>query len=126
MGLQSRDLFDQGQPSAHGPLGIVFVRLRPAEIGEHAIAQILGDVTFEPLGHGGGAALVRAYDAAQVLGVEPRRQLGRTDQVTEQHGQLPSLGLNRPRRHGDHLRGSRGPSMVERGDGIEKLSPVSD
>ena len=35
------------QPRAHRPLGIVLVRLRPAEVGQHAIAQVLGDVAVE-------------------------------------------------------------------------------
>ena len=32
------------EPRAHGPLRIVLVRLRPAEIGQHAVAHELGDV----------------------------------------------------------------------------------
>ena len=50
--------------------------------------------------------VVGAHHLAQVLGIEPRRQLGRADQVAEQHGQLPPLGLERSRRS-DRLRSSR-------------------
>ena len=35
------------EPGAHRPLGIVLVRLRPAEIGQHAVAHELGDVPLE-------------------------------------------------------------------------------
>ena len=32
------------QPGAHGPLGVIFVRLGVAEVDEQAIAEILGDM----------------------------------------------------------------------------------
>ena len=37
---------------------------------------------------------------AQLLGVEPRRQLRRADQIAEQHRQLTALGFARDRRRG--------------------------
>jgi hypothetical protein len=126
LGLQLNYRFDQSQPGAHRPLGIVFMRLRPAEVGEHAVTQILGDVTFEPLDHGCGAVLVGAHDAAQVLGVDSPGEFGRAHEITEQHRQLATFGLERPRDYRDRLRGCRGLSLVERGDGVEELSPVSD
>ena len=76
----------------HRPLGLVLVRLRPAEIGEHAVAHVLGDVAAPALDHLGAAVLIRADHLAHVLGIEPRRKLGRADQVDEQHRQLPPLG----------------------------------
>ena len=42
--LEPRHRLDQLEPGAHRPLGVVLVRLRPAEVGEHAIAHVLGDV----------------------------------------------------------------------------------
>ena len=50
-GLQSRDRLDQRKPRAHRPLGIVLVRLRPAEVPKHAVAQVLSHVALKPLDH---------------------------------------------------------------------------
>ena len=36
-----------GEPGPDRPLGLVLVRPRPAEIGEHAVAHVLGDVAAE-------------------------------------------------------------------------------
>jgi hypothetical protein len=43
---QLADHLGNCQASPHGTLGLVLVRLRPAEIGQHAIAHELGDVTL--------------------------------------------------------------------------------
>ena len=37
--------------------------------------------------------LIGADHSAHVLGIEPRRELGRADQIAEQHRQLPPLGF---------------------------------
>ena len=87
------DCLDDRKPGAHRPLGLVLVRLRPAEIGQHAIAHVLGDMPVPALDHLGCSALVGADHRAHVLGIEPRRQLGRAHQIAEQHRQLPPLGL---------------------------------
>ena len=71
------------------PARLVLVRLRPAEIGEHAVAHVLGDVAAPALDHLGAAALIGADHRAHVLGIEPRRQRGRAHQIAEQHRQLP-------------------------------------
>ena len=41
--IELRHGFDQGKPGADRALGIVLMRLRIAEIGEHAVAHVLGD-----------------------------------------------------------------------------------
>jgi hypothetical protein len=120
------DRLDQLKSSAHRPLGIVFVRLRPAEVGEHAVAQEPGQVSLEPTDHVGAGRLISPRDVAQVLRVEPRGEVGGADQVAEQHGQLATFGLERSRRHGDRLRGCQSPSLVERGDGVEQPAAVTD
>ena len=86
------------KPGPDRPLGLVLVRLRPAEIGEHAIAHVFGDVPAPALDHLGAALLIGADDATHVLGIEPRGQLGRADQIDEHHGQLPPLGFRYPPR----------------------------
>jgi hypothetical protein len=42
--LQPSDRRDQLQPGAHRPLGVVLMGLRVAEVCQHAVAQVLGDV----------------------------------------------------------------------------------
>ena len=42
-GLQRRRSLDDGEPRPHGPLSVMLVRLRIAEIAEHAVAHVFGD-----------------------------------------------------------------------------------
>ena len=39
---------DCAQPRSHRPLGVILMRLRIAEIGEHSVAHIPGDEAIEP------------------------------------------------------------------------------
>ena len=45
--LQLADGRGDCQPRPHRPLGLVLMRPRPAEIGQHAVAHELGDVALE-------------------------------------------------------------------------------
>ena len=63
---------DQFQPRPHCPLGIVLMRLRVAEIREHAVAHVFRDETAEALHSLGDALLIGRNDLAQVLRVHPR------------------------------------------------------
>jgi hypothetical protein len=75
-------------------LGVMLVGQRIAEIGQHPVAHVLRD---EPTGLAdeiGAAAVIRADDLAQILGIEPRRECRRADQIAEHHRQLPALGLD--------------------------------
>ena len=65
----------------------------PAEVGEHAVAHELGDVPSKRATTPAQRVLVGADDLAHLLGVEPRRERGRADQVAEHHRQLAALGL---------------------------------
>ena len=91
-GCSSSARLDDGEAGAHRPFGGVFVGLRIAEVGEHPIAQILGDVAAQADDLRRAALLVGADDLAKILRVEPLGECGRADQVAEQHGQLPALG----------------------------------
>jgi hypothetical protein len=84
---------DQGEPGAHCPLGVVLVRPGPAKTHNDPVAQVLQHMSLEALDHFCGAAMVRAHDLAQVLGIEPRRKFGRAHQVAKQYRQLSPLGL---------------------------------
>ena len=44
-GDELRRCLDDREPGLHGALGVVLVRLRIAEIGEHAVAHVFGDET---------------------------------------------------------------------------------
>jgi hypothetical protein len=62
---------------------------------------------------------------AQILGIEPRRQLGRTDQIAEHHQKLSPFSVS-ARRGIARCRGhsSGGPLGPERGNGIEPPPPM--
>ena len=90
---QLADGLGNRQTRLHGALRLILVRPRPAEIGEHAIAHELGDVTLETSDLTRHGVLIGAQDLPHLFRVEPLRQRGRADQVAEQHRQLPPLGL---------------------------------
>src|SRR5207247_1670945 len=82
----------------HGALGVVAVGLRPAEVGEEPVAEVLRHVAAEAPDDLGGALLVRLHHFAPLLGIEVRRELRRAYQLAAQHGELPSHALGGPRR----------------------------
>ena len=86
------DRVDDRQAGAHRPLGIVLMRfaasrnrsstpspmylaMKPSKLADRRRRQ----------------RVVGADDLAQILGIEPRRQRGRADQIAEHHGELPAL-----------------------------------
>ena len=123
MNIEPADRLDQLEAGAHRPLGVVLVRLRPAEVGEHAVAQVFCNVAVEAADHLRARRLVRAHDFTQVLGVEPRRQRGRPNEIAEQHRQLAALRCAR-RRLGFSLRAAVRPS--ELGDRAQELLAVAE
>ena len=91
-GPQLGDGADRGQGGAHRPFGLVFMRLRPAEIGQHAVAHELGDIAVEARNLAGHRVLVAPDDLAHLFRIAARRQGRRTDEVDEQHRELAPLG----------------------------------
>ena len=85
------------QASPSSPLGVVLVRLGIAKVHQQAVTQILRDIPIEALDHRGTGLLVGPHHVAPVFRVELPGQAGRVHQVTEQHRELPALGLRRPR-----------------------------
>ena len=77
----------------YGPLGVVFMGLRPSEIDEQAIAERLRDIAAETDNFVADRLLVPRDDVLHVLRVEPRGELGRIHEVGEHHGELAPLGL---------------------------------
>jgi hypothetical protein len=68
------------------------MRLWPAEIDQHPIADIASDEAVERLNGGGNAGLIAADDLAQILGIEPGRERGGADQVAEHHAERAAFG----------------------------------
>jgi hypothetical protein len=55
----------------------------------------LRDIASIALDHGAGRFLIAAHDRLQVFRVEARRQLGGTDQIAEEDGELAPLAFGR-------------------------------
>ena len=91
--IEAADRVDCAQPCSHRPLGVVLMRLRIAEIDQHAVAHVPGNEAVEPRDHLGDRTMICRDHLTQILGVQPRREWGRADQVAEHHGQLPALGV---------------------------------
>ncbi len=91
--VEASDSFDHPQPRPDRSLGIILMGSRVAEINQDAVAHVFGDKTVEPRDHLGDSAVIGGDDLAQILGIEPRRQRRRADQVAEHHRQLPALGI---------------------------------
>ncbi len=96
-GLQARHRRCYFQPRPHRPLGVVLMRPRIAEIGQHPVAHEFGDKAVIARDDAGNGVLIGADLLAQFLGVEPRRQGRRADEIAEHHRQLPPLGAIRAR-----------------------------
>ena len=90
---RSADRLDDRQAGPDRALGLVLVRLRPAEVGEHAVAHVLGDVAPRSADHPGAAFLVGADHLAHVLGIEPADSSVEPTRSHEHHRQLAPLGL---------------------------------
>ena len=76
----------------HGAFRIVLPRFRPAEIDQHAVADVTRDEAVE-LGDGAGdTRLICADDLPQILGIEPRRKRGRADEIAEHHAERAAFG----------------------------------
>ena len=56
------------------------------------VAKYMGDEAAESGDHFGDGAVIPGDDLAQILGIEPRREFGRANQIAEHHRKLPALG----------------------------------
>ncbi len=92
-GVQPAHGVKHAEARAYGPQGIVFVRLRPAEVDQQPIAKQLGDMTVKTLHHFGAGLLIGVHDIPVIFGIKLVRQPGGVDQIAEHHGELPALGI---------------------------------
>ncbi|HKN29674.1 MAG TPA: hypothetical protein VJY34_18020 [Roseiarcus sp.] len=90
--LQFRRGLDNRKSGSRSVFSVVLVRQRVAEIGEHAVAHVLGDEAAVAFDQARAAFVIGGDDPAHVLGIEPGRYRGRADEIAEHHGQLPALG----------------------------------
>jgi hypothetical protein len=101
--------------------------LRIAEIDQHSVAHVFRDKTVEPGNRLCDAAVIRADQLAQILGVKPRRQRRRADQIAEHHAQLAALDLHPhpslPRKRRKRGRDREG---AERGNGVEQSAAMAN
>jgi hypothetical protein len=130
-GLQARHRRCYFEPRPHRALGVVLVRLRIAEIGQYPVAHVFGDKIVIARDDTGNGVLIGADLLAQFLGVEPRRQRGRADEIAKHHRQLPPLGVTpRCESCGRFCRRSRcicrGRGSAQGGNGIEQPPAVAD
>lgn len=72
----------------------VLIGMRPAEIDQQPVAQVIADAAA-PMRHLGAAGLDKTRDQRlEVLRIERRRQTGEIHQIAEQHGDLsPFTGV---------------------------------
>jgi Cupin superfamily (DUF985) len=99
---QPSNRLDQLQPGPHRPLGVVLMRLRVAEIHQHAVAHVLRHEPAEAANGLRDAFLIGRNDLAQVLWVHAGGERCRTHEVREHDRDLAALRL--ARRFGHELR----------------------
>jgi hypothetical protein len=68
------------------------MRLRIAEIDQHAVAHEPGDIPVISAHRGGDALMVRCDHFLQVFRIEPRGQWGGADNIAEHDRELSALG----------------------------------
>ena len=94
-GIQLRHRIDDIETRPHRTLGLVLMGARVAEIDEDAVAHVLRDKAVVAPDRGTAPALKRRDHIAQIFGVHPGGECGRSHQVAKHHGQLAALGLRR-------------------------------
>ena len=92
---KGRDRLSHPHAGANGTLRLVFMGPRPAEIREHAVAQELGDVAFEPGDLACHGVVVGLHEVMHLLRVAPRGERGRADQIDKHDGELPTVRIRR-------------------------------
>ena len=72
--IELRHPIDQHQTASRGALGIILVRLRIAEVDQHAVTHVAGYKPAKAFDDICDAAMIGADDPTQILGIEPCRQ----------------------------------------------------
>ena len=82
---------DDRERRAQGILGVVLVSPRIAEIGEHAITHVFGDEAAVGADEASAAFVIDCEDLSHVLGIEPRSNSGRADEIDKHHGEITAF-----------------------------------
>jgi len=109
------------QCSADSTFRGVLVGARVAEEGEDGIAHEAVEEAVEAADRARDAVLELADDPGHLLGIETPRQLGRADQVAQQHRDLAPFLLPGMRGRGRLAQRRREPAL---GDGAQQLAAV--
>jgi hypothetical protein len=120
--LEAADLVDDGQTGRDCALDLVLMRVRPAEIDEHAVAQQPHRMAAEPDHRFPHGVVVALDDGADLFGIESARHVRRADKVAEHDGEAPSLGGDA--RGGGRRRGV-GIAFRQGRDGAHQALPIS-
>ena len=91
--VQLEHLIDNAEAGARRSLSVVLMRMRPSEISDDAVAEILGDVTAKASDRLRGRALIRTRHLAPILGVETSGDGRRVDQVRKQNREPPPFAF---------------------------------
>ena len=81
-----------GQRGAHRAFGIVLLRDRMSEQRHQPVAELLGDTAAHLRHRLRRRVEVGGDQIAPILGVEPRRERCRADQIAEHHRDRTALG----------------------------------
>ena len=84
-------LLEDGQAGPGDAFRIIFVGLRPPEIGHHPIAEILADMTAISGYRFGSSAMIGADHLTPFLGIELSRDARRVHEIAKQHRQMAPL-----------------------------------
>ncbi len=87
---------DNREAGCHRPLSLILVRVRPAEVGQHAVTHELGKVSLEARDLPRDGVLVGSQRLPHVLRIEPRGKGRRADKVDEHHRELAAFRVGRP------------------------------
>ncbi len=82
---------DNVEPRTYGVDGVVALRVRIPEVGEHAVALVLGDVAVKALDHLGAGAVIRGDELAEILRIELLAECSRLDEIAEDNREMPAL-----------------------------------
>ena len=93
---QPGDRLDHAQAGTDGALGIILVGVRVAEENEDPVAHVPRDRAAELPHHRGARRLEPADHVAQLLELQVVRKRRGSDEVAEEHRDLPALGGDLP------------------------------
>ena len=90
--LQGRYGFGDVQRCVDRPCRVVLMRAGKAKVSQDPVAEEFRDETVVARQHARAGVLIGVDDLAHVLGIEPRRERRRSDEVAEHDSELAPVG----------------------------------